>query len=76
MTKFLKLTHTIINTSKIIAIDILPTKYTIFMSNNHLEGFFFLSSGSIESSSNKIEIYNNQDLIDYQIVKEWINQIK
>jgi len=75
MTRFIKLTNIIINTSSIIKINILPTKYTMFMSNNYLEGFIFLGSGSIESNSNTIDVCKNKDPTDYQIVKEWINKI-
>lgn len=76
MTKFIKLTDIIINTLHIINIDILPTKYTIFMSNNYLSGLFVLGSGSIDSLNNKIDICKNKHPCDYQIMKEWINQIK
>jgi hypothetical protein len=76
MTKFIRLNNIIINTLYIINIDILPKKYTIFMSNNYFSGLFLLGSGSIESFDNKIEICKINHPCDYQIIKEWINQIK
>jgi len=75
MSKFIKLTNTILNTSHIVKINILPTKYTMFMSNNCLDGFIFFGTGSIESNNNIFEICKNKQPTDYQIVKEWINQI-
>ena len=76
MSKFIRLNSIIINITHICSIDILPTKYTIFMNNNYLSGYFILGSGSIDSIDNKIDICKNRHPQDYQIVKEWINQIK
>jgi hypothetical protein len=69
MTHFLKLKHLIINITKIIKIDILPTKYTMFMSSQ------IPSSGFIDSYNIKIEICKDKHPIDYQIIKEWIDHI-
>jgi hypothetical protein len=69
MPRFIRFSKIIVNTTKIATIDILPTKYTIFMSNNHFEGWFFVFSGTVES----IEICKNKHPLDYKIMEEWIN---
>lgn len=74
MTRFLRLTHLIVNTTKIVTIDISPTKYTMYMSNQTMDGWFFVFSGTVESIHNKIEICKNKHSTDYQIVKEWIRR--
>ena len=72
MTIFIKLTHNIINSSKIVKIDVLPTKYIIFMDNHHFFGGMILGSGAIETIQNKIEICKYKLPYDYHVVKEWI----
>jgi len=74
MTRFLKLTNIIINTAKIVTIDVLPTKYTIRMSDQKIDGWLLFTSGSVESINTKIEVCENKDPIDYQLVKKWIHQ--
>jgi len=56
MTRFLKLTNIIINTAKIVTIDVLPTKYTIRMSDQKIDGWLLFTSGSVESINTKIEV--------------------
>ena len=73
MSRFIRFSKLIVNTRKIATIDILPTKYTIFMSNNHFDGWFFVFSGTVESTNNKIEICKNNHPVDYKIMEEWIN---
>ena len=74
MTRFLKLTSIIINTAKIVTIDVLPTKYTICMSNQKIDGWLLFTSGAVESYNTKIEVCENKHPDDYQTVKEWIRQ--
>ena len=76
MTRFIKLTNLIVNTSKIVTIDILPTKYIMYMNNNHFNGWMLFSSGAVESTHNKVDICKNEHPEDYQIIKEWIDSIK
>lgn len=76
MTGFLKLSRLIVNTTKIVTIDIYPTQYTMYISKQQLDGWFFLFSGTIESIDNRVEICKNKHPTDYQIVKEWIDQLK
>ena len=74
MTRFLKLSNIIINTTKIMTIDILPTKYTICMSNQKIDGWLLFTSGSVDSKNTKIEVCKTEHPIDYQAVKEWVHQ--
>ena len=74
MTRFLKLTNIIINTAKIVTIDVLPTKYTIRMSDQKIDGWLLFTSGSVESINTKIEVCENKHPDDYQLIKEWIRQ--
>jgi len=66
--RFIRLSNIIVNTSKIVTIDILPTKYVIFMCNHHLDGGWLFSSG-------KIEICQNKNPMDYIILTDWIKKI-
>lgn len=72
MTRFLKLTNIIINTKKIIGINIFPTKYTISIANHSFYGWMIFGGGYVES----IEICQDKDPLDYRIVKDWIEQLK
>ena len=73
MPRFIRFSNIIVNTAKISTIDILPTKYTIFINNHHLNGWFFVFSGTVESTDNKIEICKNKHPLDYKIMEEWID---
>lgn len=75
MLKFLKLTTTVINTSKNMQIHISPTKYTMILCNSHFDGLLFVGSGGIQSTDSKIEICKNKHPEDYQIMKEWIDKL-
>ena len=76
MAKFIKLTNIIINTTKIITIDILPTKYNIIMSTQHFDVTLILGSGGMQTITNNIEICKNKHPNDYQTIEIWIKQIK
>lgn len=75
MIKFIKLNNVIINTAKIIKINIYPQTYNIFINGPHIHGNFILGSGFLESTCNNIEICKHKNPNDYQIVKEWVDQI-
>lgn len=76
MTRFLKLTNIIINTNKIVGITILPTKYTITIASQNFYGWIIFGGGFVESNEIIVKLCEDKDPIDYQIVKEWINQMK
>ena len=71
MSRFIKLTNLIINTTKIIKIEIVPVKYIVYM-NYHYEGVTIFGSGSLQSYQDKIEICKSKHPYDYQIVSDWI----
>ena len=75
MNKFLKLSNLIINTSKIIYIDILPSKYMLRLSCQKINGDYFLGQGRIDTMHKDIIVCSNDDPQDYEIVKKWIEQI-
>jgi hypothetical protein len=76
MTRFLRLSGVIINTTKILTIDILPKKYTVRMCDQKIDGWLSFSSGSVDSKNTKIYVCENDHPDDYQLVKEWIHRIK
>lgn len=76
MSRFIRLTNKIINTSQIVNIKIEQTKYYMFMSNNTISGYFIISLGQINTTDNIIEICKDKDPNDYKIVTEWIYTIK
>ena len=76
MTRFLKLTQLVINTSKIGTIEKKQNKYYVHMlEGTSLSGFLFFGSGIFESKYCTIEICKQQHSIDYKIMEDWINQI-
>jgi hypothetical protein len=74
MTRYIRLTNIIINTSKIITVDISPTKYRIHFDNKKIDGWMLFSSGTVESIDNKIEICKNLHPKDFKIMERWINK--
>jgi len=73
MSRFIKLTNIIINTTNIATIKIHPTKYTIFMRNNHIDGCFMFGSGFVDSQESKVEVCKDAHPKDYQILEKWVN---
>ena len=80
MNRFIRLTNVVINTSKIVKIeniDRINTKhYNLYLSNHHISGQIFLYFGSINSQHDIISISKADNPLDYQIVEEWINEMK
>jgi len=77
MSKFIKLTSLVINTSYISKIVINPNKYCIYMVKNEINGshtLFNAGAGLCSSKSHEIEI-RDDDPINYNIISEWINNI-
>jgi hypothetical protein len=76
MSKFIKLSNSIINTTKIVKIDISQNIYTIHLLNFNFCGFVALGSGIFDSKENFIEICKKTNYEDHQIIEKWINNIK
>lgn len=73
MSKFLKLTENIINTSQINRIQILQNKYRILIMNNGTDGFMIAGSGMHKACMDTITICAEKDASDYKKVSDWIH---
>ena len=76
MYRFIKLTSVIINSSKITKIVNTNNKYYIHMSDKGIDGFLFLTSGSVSSENHIIEVCEKNHKSDYTAVAEWIKNIQ
>lgn len=72
MSKFLKLTENIINTSQINRIRILSNKYQILIMNNGTDGFMIGGSGMHKACMDTIYVCAEKDPNDYKKVSDWI----
>jgi len=79
MSKFIKLTNVILNTSDIHKIVIQPKKYYIHIVGKVMYGsswsIFGSGAGHITSLTSETEICETNDSADYKIISDWINQI-
>ncbi len=75
MSKFLKLSNTIINTHFIREIRIYQSQIYIGYNNNSINGFNFFSFGLIKSNDDGFTIFKENAPHDYDIVKKWIDTI-
>ena len=79
MSRFIKLTNILINSSKIIFIENTGTTYYVKTGGYGLThglsvfGFGFIGSSD---SINSIEICKDKHPIDYQIIEKWVNNLK
>ena len=79
MSRFIKLTNILINTSKIIFIQNTGTTYYVKTLGPNLQyGFFIFGFGFIDTSTsyNFIEICKNKHPTDYEIMEKWVKNIK
>ena len=79
MSRFIKLTHIVINSSKIITINNTGSKYYVQTCADALPyGKFFFGSGFIETvnSNTFITICKHEHPVDYQIMEKWVNNLK
>ena len=76
MSRFIKLTSTIINASHITKIVNSSNRYHIYLNNNYMNGFIFMSSGSMSSNDNIIEVCEKENNYDYITVTEWIKNVR
>jgi len=75
MSRFLKLSHTIINVSHIKEITIRETKYTIYLQSNKHSGFSIAGSGFISNDNDHYTICKNNDPEDYNKIDQWIKKM-
>jgi hypothetical protein len=79
MSRFIKLTHIVINSSKIITIKNTESKYYVQVCSHALQyGSFIFGSGFIETKNSNtfITICKNKNPIDYQIMEKWVKNLK
>ncbi len=76
MNPFIKLTSMVINKLHITQIIHRNSKYYINMTGNNIDGFMLLSSGYVTSNCVTIEICETKNKQDYDIITEFIANIK
>lgn len=76
MNHFIKLTSMVINKLHITQIIKCESKYYINMTCNNINGCMILSSGSISSNCDMIEICETKNKKDYDIITDFIENIK
>ena len=76
MSRFLKLTKSIINTNQIRIIDFnKPSEYTIHLVTKEFKGYFIMGTGIIDTSEPYYTICEKKDPEDYKIVSERIKNV-
>ena len=75
MSKFIKLSTTIINTKYINQILIRPNKYYIKLLNSKVDGFFMFGCGGLILDPKEFEICADKTPSDYKVVSDWIKTI-
>ncbi len=73
MSRFMRLTNKIINTSVIHHIDVNKDKFIIHMMANKMYGLFAFGIGTSEAYNTELEICKTKHSIDYKTVTDWIN---
>jgi hypothetical protein len=77
MTFFIKLTSRLINKSHIIEIVQSPRQYNLFITNHNINGFWVMPFfGVLTTSGNNIKICETENKQDYDIITEFIKEIK
>ena len=76
MSRFIRLTNMVINTSKLVKIEKYDNKYSMYFCNNNISGYFIVSIGNLFTSDNTIVICKEKSPVDYKIVEDWINEMK
>ena len=77
MTSFIKLTSRLINKSHIIEIVQTPRQYNLFITNHNINGVWVMPLvGLLTTSGNNIKICETKNKHDYDIITEFIKEIK
>jgi hypothetical protein len=71
--RFLRITHCLINVNQIRRIDINPGVYKIHLIPTELSGFTLVGSGTFQSSAETYTVTEKDNRIDYKLIDEWIN---
>ena len=70
--RFLRLTHFLLNVNQIRRIDINPGVYKIHLIPTELSGFTLVGSGTFQSSAESYTATEKDNTIDYKLIDEWI----
>ena len=71
--RFLRITHCLINVNQIRRIDINPGVYKIHLIPTELSGFTLVGSGTFQSSAETYTVIEKDNTIDYKLISDWIN---
>jgi len=71
--RFLRLTHFLLNVNQIRRIDINPGVYKIHLIPSEFSGFTLVGSGSFQSSAETYTATEKDHSTDYKIISDWIN---
>ena len=73
MSRFLKLTHTIVNKHLIHHVEIQKDKFIIHTMSNKFDAFLIFGGGAAGSHNTKIELCKTDNFKDYITVANWID---
>ena len=74
MSRFLKLSHCIINTQLIRYVLIEPAKYEFKLMSGELSGTWMLGSGSVSTDNSHLVICKKEAPEDFKTVSEWVEE--
>jgi hypothetical protein len=74
--RFLRLTSFLINVNQIRRIDINPGVYKIHLIPNEFSGFTLVGSGTFQSSAETYTATEKDNIIDYKLISDWIDNDK
>lgn len=76
MSRFLKLSKTIVNLSHVSEISISEKKFVLFLTRADIDLFFLVGSGFLHTNHYVVNICAEKDANDYKIVSDWIDNLK
>jgi hypothetical protein len=74
--RFLRLTSFLINVNQIRRIDINPGVYKIHLIPSEFSGFTLVGSGAFQSSAETYTATEKDNIIDYKLISDWIDNDK
>jgi len=74
--RFLRLTNFLLNVNQIRRIDINPGAYKIHLTPSEFSGFTLVGSGSFQSSAETFSATEKDNIIDYKLISEWLENEK
>jgi len=74
--RFLRLTHFLLNVNQIRRIDISPGVYKIHLIPTEFSGFTLVGSGTFQSSAETYTATEKDNIIDYKLISDWIENDK